>query len=207
MSEDERYYADMRSILEPAYLAADTLQRGSGFSGDAVRWRRARKIIADAMPHDGTFLDIGLANGLLMESVAEWAAERGVRIEPHGLDISPPFIEAARARLPRWAERMYLGNVIDWLPPKRFDYVRTELVYVPESRRVDLVQRIVDDLLTSGGRVIICSYGSSRRPEPKVEPIGDWLRQHGFAVSHEDTAYELNGVAVTGIACVDRPAG
>lgn len=203
--DDARYYADLQALLEPAYLAAETLQGGSGFSGDAERWRRARKIIADAIPRDGTFLDIGCANGLLMESVVDWAAERDLRVEPYGLDISQAFVDRSRARLPRWSERFFVGNAVDWEPPRRFDVVRTELVYVPETRYKAYVTHVVEDILTPGGRLIICSYGSSRRPEPKVEPVGDWLREWGFAVSHEDTAYALNGRPITGVACVDRP--
>ena len=35
-----------------------------------------------------------------MESVAAWCAERGLAIEPHGVDISPALAELARRRLP-----------------------------------------------------------------------------------------------------------
>ena len=76
-----------------------------------------------AIEHDGTFLDVGCANGLLMEDIARWAAEDGHHIEPYGLDFSPAIADLARRRLPHWLDRIYSGNVIDWRPPFGFDYV------------------------------------------------------------------------------------
>ena len=39
---------------------------------------RARRPIVSAIDRDGTFLDVGCANGLLMESLATWAGEEPV---------------------------------------------------------------------------------------------------------------------------------
>ena len=73
MPEDEPYHAETRRLLEGAYLEAEDPRGGSGFRGDAGRWERARRPIASAVDRDGTFLDVGCANGLLMESLVEWA--------------------------------------------------------------------------------------------------------------------------------------
>jgi 2-polyprenyl-3-methyl-5-hydroxy-6-metoxy-1,4-benzoquinol methylase len=51
-------------------------------------WRWARELILDVFPPQATFLDVGCANGYLMESVARRGAERGVLVEPYGVDIS-----------------------------------------------------------------------------------------------------------------------
>ena len=50
------------------------------------------------------------------------------------LDIAPELADLARRRLPKWMDRIYVGNVLYWNPPKRFDFVRTGLEYVPERR-------------------------------------------------------------------------
>jgi hypothetical protein len=93
MSQDDAsYYAGNIRLLEPAYLRATTAEGGSGFGGDAVRWRARRGMIVDGIHRDGTFLDLGCANGLLMESVVQWAAERGHRIEPYGVDLAPGLV-------------------------------------------------------------------------------------------------------------------
>jgi 2-polyprenyl-3-methyl-5-hydroxy-6-metoxy-1,4-benzoquinol methylase len=74
----------------------------------------ARLHITEGVSGDGTFLDVGCANGLLMESVTRWCAERGLRIEPYGLDLAPGLVALARQRLPQWAGRIWAGNAIDW---------------------------------------------------------------------------------------------
>jgi hypothetical protein len=60
---------------------------------------------------------VGCASGYLMETLVSWCHERGHTIEPYGLDISPELADLARCRLPHWAERIFTGNAIDWLPP------------------------------------------------------------------------------------------
>ncbi|GAA1533136.1 hypothetical protein GCM10009827_058900 [Dactylosporangium maewongense] len=50
-------------------------------------------------------MQVGCANGLLMESVHRWAAERGRRVEPFGVDLGARLVAAARVRLPHWADR------------------------------------------------------------------------------------------------------
>lgn len=201
--DDERYFEWLTQRLEPAYLAADNPRGQSGYGGDDERWERARRVIADGIHRDGTFLDIGCASGLLMECIVPWAAARGYRIEPYGLDISAPLVDLARRRLPAWAERILTGNAFDWQPPRRFTFVRTELVYVPASLYRIYVQRLLDEYVEPAGRLLVCSYGNSRRPEPKVEPLGDILSGWGFDVAGEAEAVELNGVLVNRVAWLD----
>jgi hypothetical protein len=45
-------------------------------------------------------------------------------------DFSEKLAGLARERLPHWRERIFTGNALVWEPPARFDFVRTELVYV-----------------------------------------------------------------------------
>lgn len=201
---NDDYYADLQQLLEDAYLQADNPRSQSGFSGDDARWERGRRVIAQAINHDGTFLDIGCASGYLMETITSWAAEDGYTIEPYGLDLSPRLADLARSRLPHWTGRIYTGNAIDWTPPGRFDYVRTELVYVPEKERPGYVQRLLDDLVAPGGRLIVCAYGSSRPGQPRAEPAGDLLSEWGFDVHGQADSADLNGVVITRVAWIER---
>ena len=98
--EDEPYYAETRRLLEGAYLEAEGPRGGSGFRGDAGRWERARRPIASAIDRDGTLLDVGCANGLLMESLVAWARRDGVEIEPYGLELIPSLAALARGGCP-----------------------------------------------------------------------------------------------------------
>ena len=173
--DETEWHRRIGDIITPAYLAADTPWEQSGRGGDECQWAYARSLICDAIQRDGSFLDVGCANGFLMESVQRWAAVRGCRVEPHGLDISPELVDLARSRLPAWAGRIHTGNVVTWQPPRRFDFVRTGLEYVPPRRRRELVQRLLDEFLVECGRLIIGTYpGETEGPDSLEQELSDW---------------------------------
>ncbi len=130
----------MAAIFEVAYLLGDNPRAQSGFGGDDARWEVARRPIATAIDRDGTFLDIGCASGYLMECLVRWTPHH---IEPYGLDLTPAVADLARRRLPQWADRIFVGNAFTWQPPTRFDFVRTELEYVPEERQRAFLDRLL----------------------------------------------------------------
>ena len=153
---DEAWFRDTRLLLEAHYLAAEDPYAQSGKSGGAASWELARRFIAGACHRDGTFLDVGCANGQLMESMVGWAlADRGVAIEPYGLDISPGLVALARRRLPAWAGRIWLGNAWDWEPPRRFDVVHAMPDVVPDHLRRRWLDRLVARFLLPGGRLVL----------------------------------------------------
>jgi hypothetical protein len=147
--DDDGWHRAMASLVVPAYLAGD-VRRGSGHTGTAEDWEYSRSIVAELLGHDRAlrFLDVGCANGLLMESVARWRPN----VEPYGLEISPELAERARGRLPHWADRIFVGNALGWQSTWRFDVVRTGLEYVPPRRRRELVAHLLalTDLLIVG---------------------------------------------------------
>jgi SAM-dependent methyltransferase len=177
--DDEGWHRAMEARIVPAYLRATTAQGGSGHTGTAVDWDWSRSIVAEAIARAGTFLDVGCANGLLMESVQTWSAARGIAIEPYGLDIAPELAQLAQRRLPHWADRIFVGNALGWVPPFRFDFVRTGIEYVPPSRRRDLAAWLLEHAVAPGGRLIIGKYNEEIAPRT----IEDTLRRWGFAVS------------------------
>ena len=94
---------------------------------------------------------------------------------------------------------------MDWEPPLRFDFVRTELGYVPRDRRRGMIERLLGLYLAPGGRLILCSYGSSRPHRPKAEPVGEVLRTWGYDVAGKSEGIDTNGVAITRVAWTDAP--
>jgi ubiquinone/menaquinone biosynthesis C-methylase UbiE len=74
-------------------------------------------LVLEAIDRDGTFLDVGCANGYLMESLHRWLQGTGLTVEFYGLDISEGLLALAKARLPHWADRFFLGNALYWVPP------------------------------------------------------------------------------------------
>lgn len=166
-----------REVLPPEtyerlYLAESNPYRGSGHSGDAESWEAVRRPIADAVHRPGTFLDVGCANGLLMESVARWAP---FPVEPYGLDFAPQLAAEARRRLPQWANRIFVGDARTWEPPQRFDFVRFELVYVPEAEWRALAERLLR-FVAPAGRLIVCGYGG----DEVIAPLRSWGHEPEF---------------------------
>lgn len=153
--DEHTWHRAISSALTEAYLTEDNPMGQSGHSGDMAEWRKARYLSVKALSGSGTFLDIGCANGLLMESVVAWAAEVGFEIEPYGLDISAELAALAQERLPRWAERIFHGNARFWDPPRRFDFVRTGVEYAPPGRQGEMLQRLLDVFVAPGGRLIV----------------------------------------------------
>jgi SAM-dependent methyltransferase len=168
--DEAGWHEAMANLVVPAYLAAGTAAGGSGSSRDEAGWEYARSLLAEAAEAGQTFLDIGCANGHLLESMAAWAG-----VEPYGLEISPELAELARRRLPQWADRIWIGNAAEWEPPRRFDVIRTGLDYVPRPHRRDLVER----LLGFGGRLVIGVHNEERERRSLEEEVAGW----GYAVA------------------------
>jgi SAM-dependent methyltransferase len=206
--EEIRYFEDEQSLHERKYLAGANPRQQSGFGRDERDWERFRRPVVAPVRMNGAFLDIGCANGLLMESVVEWAHEDGYQLEPYGLDISGKLAELARHRLPRWRDRIFVGNALFWNPPRRFEYVRTELVYVPPTRRREYVQRVLDKFVAPGGRLIVCSYGSSRPEGARAEPLVDELCEWSFdPESVHDVLSPEHGFVITRVVALAVPPG
>jgi SAM-dependent methyltransferase len=205
MNPDElrRWRAANLSVLEDAYLRHEEPWKQSGFSGPAERWERVRRPVADLLDAPGTFLDVGCANGYLMECVVAWARERGVAVEPYGLDVSPKLTQLARRRLPQYAERIYDGDALTWSPPRAFTYVRTELVYVPAEYRPALVARLLDEFVEAGGAILVAQCRGRHEPQPGPEVDAE-LRGLGFVVERVASALDTDGTEGTRVALVRK---
>lgn len=205
---EEQWYGRVAAVITPAYLRAANPRAQSGHSGDEAHWEAARRLVVDGLAADGTFLDIGCANGYLMECAERWSRSRGCRIEPYGLDISPELAALARARLPHWADRIVAGNAISWVPPRRFACVRTGLEYVPARRQPDLIAHLLAQVVAPGGRLIIGTYNEecdATRPGPSLaEQVESW----GFAVrGGSERPHYHDPRLVYRVLWLDAPAG
>jgi SAM-dependent methyltransferase len=172
--DDIGWHEAVAAIVVPAYLAAETPEAGAGHSGTAAEWEYSRGLVAEAIRSPGTFLDIGCANGLLLESVHLWAGA-----EPYGLEIAPELAALARERYPHWAERIFVGNALDWEPPFRFDTVRTALEYVPRPRRRELVARLLERVVAPQGRLVIGKFNEEADRRATEQEVASW----GFVVA------------------------
>jgi SAM-dependent methyltransferase len=182
----EAFLRELRA-LEASYLQRSDPIEQSGFGGGSERWRAERELIFDAVTVDGDLLDIGCANGYLLECLIAWGQERGISIIPYGLDLGARLIALARQRHPRFAEHFFVGNAWDWEPPRRFRYVYTLLDAVPPDYLPPHLHRLLASVVAPGGRLITGDYGSHSRgfPARDVEAI---LRSAGLTAAGSATA-------------------
>ncbi len=146
--------------LESSYLETDDPILQSGFGGGAKRWREEREPILEAITEDGDLLDIGCANGYLLECLVLWGRERDLTLIPYGIDLNPRLVEAAKKRLPTFREHFFVANAWEWVPEKPFKYVYTLSHCVPDSYFENYLQHLLTHLVAPGGKLIVGDYGS-----------------------------------------------
>ena len=143
--------------------------RQSGKTGGAHHWEITRRCIAEAVNADGDYLDLGCANGLLLESLVGWCADRGHTITPHGVDFVPELVELARQRLPAHADNFHAANAYYWAPPRRYRFVQVLLgTTVPPADQRAFLTRVLNELVASSGRLIATQYGLGESATPEV---------------------------------------
>jgi SAM-dependent methyltransferase len=166
--------------LVGAYLGAETPQGASGFGGSAAEWRDGRSMLLDALDPSRSrirLLDHACANGHLVVSLAGWAAQLGVTVDPYGVDIAPELIERARDDHPELADRFFVGDALSWQHPEgeRFDLVHLLLDVVTDDLHGLLLRHQLQHVVAPGGRLVVSQYGAvspSRSPEAVLRRTG-----------------------------------
>jgi SAM-dependent methyltransferase len=168
--------------LERSYLSETDPIRQSGFGGGAVRWRAEREPILEAVESDGDFLDVGCANGYLLECLMHWGCERTINLTPHGLDTGSRLVDLARQRLPEYKDNFYVGNGWDWIPPRKFRYVCSLIDCVPEEYLEEYIYRLSKRIVTPGGRLILGAYGSKTQQKLPFD-VAHFIKSVGLLIS------------------------
>jgi SAM-dependent methyltransferase len=186
----EVWFAALHDAIEAHYLAEPgNPYRQSGRSSGASRWEETRRCVAEAVDRDGDFMDVGCANGLLLETLAGWCAEKGVKIRPHGVDFVAALVALARERHPRHAGSFEVANAFTWEPRRQYDFVRASLECVQERDRPELLRRLFDRAVATGGRLIVCHYPD--RGESLVD-VGSYVERLGYAVAGRSSASNVS---------------
>lgn len=178
----ERWFTEKKRTLEQEYLRHEDPIRQSGFSGGPERWHSERSPILAAIDEDGDLLDVGCANGYLLECLVEWGREGGRTVVPHGVDLSEKFIALAEKRLPRFASNLWVANAWHWRPPRRFRFVYALLDSVPKELMGEYARRLFDRCVEPGGRLIAGHYGSRSRGESPID-VAALLASRGMAIA------------------------
>jgi 2-polyprenyl-3-methyl-5-hydroxy-6-metoxy-1,4-benzoquinol methylase len=179
---DAEWHSKVAAVITPAYLAGGNPRAESGYSGTAEQWEQARSLILEAVDRDGSFLDVGCANGHLMESLEAWAAAKGLSLDLYGMDIAPELVELTQKRLPQYAERTYCANALHWMPSRRFDFVRAGLEYVPMARRQAFVTHLLHNVVAPEGRLIVGVFNEEPDDSGAEAPTRETLESMGFKI-------------------------
>ena len=175
------------SALTSAYLRATDPIRQSGFAGGSERWRVERSAILEAVTGSGAILDVGCANGYLLECLMEWGKARDVALAPHGLDCSADLIALARRRLPKHADHFHVGNAWGWVPPRSYTYVYSLWDCVPPDYVGAYVKQLLRTTVTPRGTLIIGAYGNRSRGVSPA-PVDSLLAGLGLTVAGSASA-------------------
>jgi SAM-dependent methyltransferase len=196
-----KYFLDELKALEASYLEEDDPIRQSGFGGGPQRWRAEREPILEAVEEDGDLLDVGCANGYLLECLMTWGQERGLNITPHGLDCGARLIDLARNRMPQFAGHFHVGNGWDWRPRRRYRYIYTLSDCVPPDYLSEYVRRVLNRLVAPGGRLILGAYGSRSQ---SIAPLD--VRKFLASAGHRPSGHAAGGhPPVSRFAWTDAP--
>ena len=194
ISKDE-WYEINKEYFTKLYLASDNPRGQSGHGGNEPHYRFAHLPIIDCFYKNGTFLDVGCANGHLMEMIYKWATAIGFNLEVFGVDISEGLIELAKSRLPQWKDRFYLNNAFYWKPEQKFDYIHIGgLEGVPEEDEREFFDYVMENYLADEGRLILGPYWQSEH-DSRAGSV-DRLLNTGVAPSGyiEKTHYNNSGM-------------
>jgi SAM-dependent methyltransferase len=202
-SDWEEWFDELKRRLESSYLRRTTPWARSDFSGSHERWERLRRPIVECVDRSGAFLDIGCANGYLLECLIAWAREKSVELIPYGVDLSERLIALARARLSEYAENLFCANAFDWVPPRRFDYVQTELCRVPAAVRTQYPERLLEGFVTTGGRLLIAEYRSTI-DDHALPWVDEGLNRSGFPIGGHVSGFGQRGLELTRVAWIGR---
>lgn len=182
---EEQWYDGRRKATAIAYLSRANPRAQSGHGGDAARWRYTRVLmVLEAIHKDGSFPDVGCANGHLIECLQRWVEGSGLTVEFYGLDISAELIDFARQRLPDRSDRFIAANAVSWTPTRRFDFVHAhEISYAPKHRERQFLEHLLEDYLNPGGRLILGPWAVGRDLTDLEERLSSW--------GYEPTGYLL----------------
>lgn len=189
-------------ILESAYLRHRDPIKQSGFGGGTDRWRIERSPLLDAIDGDGEFLDLGCANGHLLQSVLSWAGEQRINLTPYGVDLNPRLLHEAMKRFRDKPNHFWIANAWGWLPPRRFRWVYAIWDLVPIEYLPQLALHLLEHAVADNGALIFGAYGSKSEDRPSIA-IADVLQSSGLPVSGVSQGGELlSGGPVTRFAWI-----
>ena len=168
----DQYFDLTCKELTDYYLSRVRPQEQSGHHGSDAWYRSVRMMILEALERDGRFIDVGSANGFLIESLAGWAAGLGLNVEFHGVELSVGLHCLSLQRLPGWEDRLFNANAYYWKPGAKYDYVYTMILPdIPEDYQEPFLRHLYHEYLSDGGRLLLGPW-NGHGLEARIEEMG-----------------------------------
>lgn len=138
-------------------------------------WRKAREVILEGVHKDGTFLDVGCANGVLLRDLCIWAEEKGINLIPFGIDISKKLVDECKERLPKFKMNFIVADRCKFKPKRKFTFICTSFDLRKNRAQEKYLKRYLG-MLESGGRLILTRYDDHK---DEFVLLGEYLKQMG----------------------------
>lgn len=173
---EEEWYKVNNEYFTSHYLAADNPRAQSGHSGSELHYFHSHAMLIDVINKDGSFIDVGCANGYLLESLERWVNSLGYySVTWYGLDISDGLINLAKQRLPDWSDQFFVGNAVDWIPDKKYDFVCVkELSYAVPEKQQHFFEHLIENYVSPSGRLIIGPYSEESNHSYVFDLVASW---------------------------------
>lgn len=173
---EEEWYDINKQYFTEHYLASNNPRGQSGHSGDEHHYFLSHLMILEAVNKEGSFIDVGCANGYLLESLDRWSKALGYySIAFYGLDISEGLIDLAVKRLPGWKDKLFIGNAFYWSPTVKYDFVCVkELSYVPNDKQKSFLEHLLYNYVAPKGRLILGPYSEERQTTELENKLSEW---------------------------------
>ncbi len=196
---DEKWFNSLKKDLEESYLRYNEPWKQAGFMLSEDAWLPCRRPIADCIQKSGNFLDIGCANGYLLESILKWTS---FDVTPFGIDLSPKLIELAKTRLSRYSNNLSVGSAPYWNSPVKFDYVRTDLSYALEDDQEQYLHKVFTAYVAPEGKLLVTEYRSPKE-SPKTPWLNDKIERWQINILDQKSGF-YNGKELTRVLVLTR---
>ncbi len=101
--------------------------------------------------------------------------------------MSAKLVELAKERLPECKNNIFVGNAWNWRISLTFDYVRTELVYVPDYLQKQYVNNLIQ-LLGDRGKLLVTEYLLTKGPY-SIPKLSNILNEWGYQISKQVSGF------------------
>ncbi|MFW5720338.1 MAG: hypothetical protein ACOCXT_04905 [Candidatus Dojkabacteria bacterium] len=131
-------------------------------------WEAGRIFIASEIDKDGTILDIGCANGLLLVCLEAWS---GKSLDKYGIDTNGDLIIQGKEFFPDLKNNLKIAELrsIKWIEelglPATYDYIFWNIWdnFVISEEVLDGIEEIITTRIKPGGKLLLGFYHEDKK--------------------------------------------